>query len=43
MNLLDALGRVVTALALWIFILFVFGLIARPLVEVFMFGFNLWG
>lgn len=43
MKLLDALGRVVVALSLWIITAFVLGVIARPVWEALKLGFNIWG
>lgn len=42
MKLTERLGAGLMAVALWIFIAFVFGVIARPVAEAFLFGFRLW-
>lgn len=43
MKLLEALGSVAIAVALWIVIAFFVGLVSRPIYEAWKVGFSLWG
>lgn len=42
MKFIERLTAALLALALWIALAFVLGAIARPLYEVFMYGFHVW-
>jgi uncharacterized membrane protein len=40
---IEKLTNVAMGLAVWLLLAFVFGVLARPIYEVFQFGWGIWG